>query len=68
MSRSTLTSLARAVIGPAGIGFRRFWLASAISVFGTWMAAVALALRMYDVTGSPAWSRRSCSRSSPPPS
>jgi MFS family permease len=55
VSRPTSTSLAHAVLGPAGTGFRRFWLASAISVFGTWMAAVALALRMYDVTGSPAW-------------
>jgi MFS family permease len=55
VSRSTSTSLARALLGPAGGGFRRFWLATAVSVFGTWMAAVALAIRMYDVTGSPAW-------------
>ena len=36
-------------------GFRRFWLATAISVLGTWIAAVALAIRMFDVTGSPGW-------------
>ncbi len=49
--RSRLPSL----IGPAGVGFRRFWLATLISVLGSWMAAIALSIRMYDVTGSPGW-------------
>ena len=48
-------SLFRASVGPTGSGFRRFWLATAISVLGTWIAAVALAIRMFDVTGSPGW-------------
>ena len=55
MRRPSPTALLRALIGPAGGAFHRFWLATAISVLGTWMAAIALALRMYDVTGSPAW-------------
>ena len=45
----------RALVGPGGAEFRRFWLATAISVLGTWMAAIALAIRMFDMTGSPAW-------------
>lgn len=45
----------RASVGPPRPGFRRFWLATAISVLGTWIAAVALAIRMFDVTGSPGW-------------
>src|SRR3954451_8225783 len=45
----------RALVGPGGAEFRRFWLATAISVLGTWMAAIALAIRMFDVTGSPGW-------------
>jgi MFS family permease len=45
----------RALVGPGGGEFRRFWLATAISVLGTWMAAIALAIRMFDMTGSPAW-------------
>jgi MFS family permease len=53
--RPHLRSLIRASVGPARPGFRRFWLATAISVLGTWMAAIALAIRMYDVTGSPGW-------------
>jgi MFS family permease len=52
---TTAHSLLHALLGPPGIGFRRFWLAGAISVFGTWMAAIALAIRMYDETGSPGW-------------
>jgi len=44
-----------AVTGPRGAGFRRFWLATSVSVLGTWMAAIALSIRMYDVTGSPGW-------------
>jgi MFS family permease len=48
-------SLIRASLGPGTAGFRRFWLATAISVLGTWIAAVALAIRMFDVTGSPGW-------------
>ena len=55
MNRPISTSLGRALLGPAAGGFRRFWLATVVTVFGTWMAAVALAIRMYDVTGSPAW-------------
>ncbi len=43
------------MIGPAGVGFRRFWLATSVSVLGTWMAAIALSIRMFDVTGSPGW-------------
>ena len=43
----------RALVGPGGGEFRRFWLATAISVLGTWMAAIALAIRMFDMTGSP---------------
>jgi MFS family permease len=42
-------------MGPSGVGFRRFWLATSVSVLGTWMAAIALSIRMYDVTGSPGW-------------
>src|SRR5205807_9231481 len=30
-------------------------VATSISVLGTWIAAVALAIRMFDVTGSPGW-------------
>ena len=45
----------RALVGPGGGEFRRFWLATAISVLGTWMAAIALAIRMFDITGSPGW-------------
>src|SRR6478672_9977522 len=45
----------RALVGPGGGEFRRFWLATAISVLGTWMAAIALAIRMFDLTGSPGW-------------
>jgi MFS family permease len=52
---TTAHSLLHALLGPPGIGFRRFWLAGAISVFGTWMAAIALAIRMFDETGSPGW-------------
>jgi MFS family permease len=48
-------ALLPAVMGPAGVGFRRFWLATSVSVLGTWMAAIALSIRMYDVTGSPGW-------------
>ncbi|MDX6521330.1 MAG: hypothetical protein QOF08_1935, partial [Gaiellales bacterium] len=43
------------MIGPVGVGFRRFWLATSVSVLGTWMAAIALSIRMFDVTGSPGW-------------
>jgi MFS family permease len=50
-----LRSLSRAWVGPPLRGFRRFWLATSISVLGTWIAAVALAIRMFDVTGSPGW-------------
>jgi MFS family permease len=45
----------RALVGPGGGEFQRFWLATAISVLGTWMAAIALAIRMFDITGSPGW-------------
>jgi MFS family permease len=55
VSVPTSRSLVRAAIGPAGVGFRRFWLATSVSVLGTWMAAVALSIRMFDVTGSPGW-------------
>jgi MFS family permease len=48
-------ALLPAVMGPSGVGFRRFWLATSVSVLGTWMAAIALSIRMYDVTGSPGW-------------
>ncbi len=48
-------ALLPAVMGPSGVGFRRFWLATSVSVLGTWMAAIALAIRMFDVTGSPGW-------------
>ena len=48
-------ALLPAVMGPNGVGFRRFWLATSVSVLGTWMAAIALSIRMYDVTGSPGW-------------
>jgi len=50
-----LRSLFGAWVGPPLRGFRRFWLATSISVLGTWIAAVALAIRMFDVTGSPGW-------------
>src|SRR5438128_2119841 len=39
-------------MGPNGVGFRRFWLATSVSVLGTWMAAIALSIRMYDVLGA----------------
>jgi MFS family permease len=51
----TKRTLLRIAVGPDSPGFRRFWLATAVSVLGTWMAAVALSIRMYDVTGSPGW-------------
>ena len=40
---------------PSGGDFRRLWLATAISVFGTWAAAIALSVRMYRDTGSAEW-------------
>src|SRR3954453_13798993 len=45
----------RALVGPGGAEFRRFWLATAISGLGTWMAAIALAIRRFAMTGSPGW-------------
>ncbi len=53
--RPHLRPLISASVGPARPGFRRFWLASAISVLGTWVAAVVLSIRMFEVTGSAAW-------------
>jgi MFS family permease len=53
--RPHLRTLISASVGPARPGFRRFWLATAISVLGTWVAAVVLSIRMFEVTGSPAW-------------
>jgi MFS family permease len=44
-----------AVTGPRAGGFRRLWLASLISLLGTWIAAVVLPLRVYDATGSTLW-------------
>jgi MFS family permease len=42
--------------GPAGEAeFRRFVLATAVSVLGTYAAAVALAVRTFQETGQPAW-------------
>ena len=35
--------------------FRRFVLATAVSVLGTYAAAIALAVRTYEDTGQPAW-------------
>ena len=43
-------------IGPPENGFRRFWLALAITMFGTWAGAVALTVRLYDQTHSTTWS------------
>ena len=40
---------------PAGPDFRRLWLATAISVLGTWAAAIALSVRLYRDTGSAEW-------------
>ena len=40
---------------PPGADFRRLWLATAISVFGTWAAAITLSVRMFRDTGSPEW-------------
>lgn len=44
-----------AVLGPRAGGFRRLWLASLVSLLGTWIAAVVLPLRVYDATGSTVW-------------
>ena len=44
-----------AVLGPRAGGFRRLWLASVVSLLGTWIAAVVLPLRVYDATGSTLW-------------
>jgi MFS family permease len=42
--------------GPAGEAeFRRFLLATAVSVLGTYAAAIALAVRTFQDTGQPAW-------------
>jgi MFS family permease len=42
--------------GSAGQGeFRRFVLATAVSVLGTYAAAIALAVRTFQDTGQPAW-------------
>lgn len=40
---------------PRGADFRRLWIATGISVFGTWAAAITLSVRMYRDTGSPEW-------------
>ena len=40
---------------PPGADFRRLWLATAISVFCTWAAAITLSVRMFRDTGSPEW-------------
>src|SRR3954465_920200 len=37
------------------VEFRRFVLATAVSVLGTYAAAIALAVRTYQDTGNPAW-------------
>ena len=44
---------ARAPAGEAE--FRRFVLATAVSVLGTYAAAIALAVRTFQDTGQPAW-------------
>jgi MFS family permease len=42
--------------GPAGEAeFRRYLLATAVSVLGTYAAAIALAVRTFQDTGQPAW-------------
>ena len=43
------------LLGPRSGGFRRLWLATLISLLGTWTAAVVLPLRVYDATGSTVW-------------
>ena len=40
---------------PSGADFRRLWLATAISVLGTWAAAITLSVRMFRDTGSAEW-------------
>jgi MFS family permease len=40
---------------PPGADFRRLWIATGISVFGTWAAAITLSVRMFRDTGSPEW-------------
>ncbi|MGZ4431536.1 MAG: MFS transporter [Gaiellales bacterium] len=55
MAAEAARSLVAAAVGPRTNGFRRFWLATAVSVLGTWAAAVALSLRMFDVTHSAGW-------------
>ncbi len=44
--------------------FRRFVLATAVSVLGTYAAAIALAVRTYQDTGNPPGCRRCSPRSS----
>jgi MFS family permease len=55
MRRPWLQLLGSALLGPARPGFRRVWLATTVSVLGTWAAAIAIAVRTYDDTGSAAW-------------
>src|SRR5215213_3388302 len=52
---SRLHRLLLGLAGPARPGFRRLWLATTVSVLGTWAAVIALAVRTYDETGSAAW-------------
>jgi MFS family permease len=55
MTTSRLQRLLLGLVGPASPGFRRLWLATTVSVLGTWAAVIALAVRTYDETGSAAW-------------
>ena len=50
-----LSSVRRAVIGPPGWRFFSFWLALAVTNFGTWAGVVALQLRILDLTGDQAY-------------
>jgi MFS family permease len=53
--RPSLGAAAATLAGPRADGFRRLWLATAVSVLGTWAAAVALSVQMWQETHSPAW-------------
>jgi MFS family permease len=43
------------ILGPPVADFRRLWTATAVSVFGTWAAGIALSVRVFGETHQPAW-------------
>src|SRR2546421_7800251 len=50
-----MTGLAAGFVGPSVPDFRRLWTATAVSVLGSYAAAIALAVRTYQDTHQPVW-------------